>query len=77
MGDGSMTAYIRIGNESVPANAAVSRRFVLRGSGKHYDALPSRYKIENIPVCSAQGGLDWIRHPVLWTQLTIRNLRAA
>ena len=43
-----MTAYIRIGNESVPANAAVLRRLVLHGSGKHYDALPSRYKIEDL-----------------------------
>lgn len=48
VGDGSMTAYIRIGNESVPANAAVLRRLVLHGSGKHYDALPSRYKIEDL-----------------------------
>lgn len=48
VGDGSMTAYIRIGNESVPANAAVLRRLVLHGSGKHYDALPSRYKTEDL-----------------------------
>ena len=48
VGDGSMTAYIRIGNESVPANAAVLRRLVPHGSGKHYDALPSRYKIEDL-----------------------------
>ena len=48
VGDGSMTAYIRIGNESVPANAMVLRRLVLHGSGKHYDALTSCYKIEDL-----------------------------
>lgn len=48
VGDGSMAAYIRIGNESVPANAMVLRRLVLHGSGKHYDALPSRYKIGSL-----------------------------
>ena len=48
VGDGSMTAYIRIGNESIPANAAILRRLVIHGSGKHYDALPSRYRIEDL-----------------------------
>lgn len=48
VGDGNMTAYIRIGNESVPANAMTLRRLVLHGSGKHYDALPSHYKIEDL-----------------------------
>lgn len=48
VGDGGMTAYIRIGNESVPANAMALRKLVLHGSGKHYDALPSHYRIEDL-----------------------------
>ena len=48
VGDGNMTAYIRIGNESIPANAMALRKLVLHGSGKHYDALLSQYKIEDL-----------------------------
>ncbi len=46
VGDGSRTAFIRIGNESVPAGAIDLKRLVLRGSNKTYDSLPSRYPYE-------------------------------
>lgn len=47
VGDGSRIAFIRIGNESVPAGAIDLKRLVMRGSNKTYDSLPSRYPYEN------------------------------
>lgn len=44
VGDGSRTAFIRVGNESVPAAASDLKRLVLNGSGKTYDSLTSPYK---------------------------------
>ena len=44
VGDGSRTAFVRVGNESVPAAAADLKRLVLNGSGKTYDSLTSPYK---------------------------------
>lgn len=43
VGDGSRIAYIRIGNESVPADAIGLKRLVLRGNKSTYDALPTHY----------------------------------
>ena len=42
--DGNRIAFIRIGNESVPADAITLKRLVLKGSGKTYDRLSSGYK---------------------------------
>lgn len=39
VGDGQRIAYIRIGDESVPATAGQMVRLVLKGSNKTYDAL--------------------------------------
>ncbi len=47
VGDGVRTAFIRIGNESIPASAADLRRLVLRGSGRTYDSLPTSYKYKD------------------------------
>ena len=44
-GDGTMEAYIRIGNESVPANATELKRLVLRGKNSSYDSLVSEYNV--------------------------------
>lgn len=44
VGDGSRTAFIRVGNESIPAAASDLKRLVLNGSGKTYDSLTSPYK---------------------------------
>ena len=41
--DGTRIAFVRIGNESVPADANRLRQLVLKGSGKPYDSLPSGY----------------------------------
>jgi len=46
VGDGSRIAFIRIGNESVPAGAIDLKRLVLRGSNKTYDSLQSCYSYE-------------------------------
>ncbi len=36
-GDGQLIAFMRIGNESVPATPSQLRELVLRGSGESYD----------------------------------------
>ena len=47
MGEGNRTAYVRIGNESIPASAADLKRLVLRGSGRTYDSLPSHQRYQD------------------------------
>lgn len=42
-GDGSTEAFIRIGNESVVANAAELKRLVLRGKNSSFDSLMTDY----------------------------------
>lgn len=46
VGEGSRTAFIRVGNESIPAGAVDLKRLVLRGSNKTYDSLSSPYLYE-------------------------------
>ncbi len=46
-GDGTMEAYVRIGNESVSANATELKRLVLRGKNSSYDSLISDYIFED------------------------------
>ncbi len=46
--DGNRIAFVRIGNESVPADANRLRQLVLKGSGKTYDSLPSRYMFSEL-----------------------------
>ena len=45
--DGSLEAYIRIGNESVKASPTELQRLVLRGRNKSYDSHKSMYKIRD------------------------------
>ncbi len=47
IGDGMTEAYIRIGNESVVANATELKRLVLRGKNSSYDSLISSYNYED------------------------------
>lgn len=47
VGDGSRTAFVRVGNESVQAGAIELKRLVLRGSNQTYDSLSSYYPYEN------------------------------
>lgn len=48
VGEGQLVAFVRIGNESVPATPSKLRELVLRGSGESYDSLMSRYDFENM-----------------------------
>ncbi len=47
IGDSNRIAYIRIGNQSVPAGAMDLKRLVLHGSNKTYDSLASHYKLND------------------------------
>ena len=47
-GDGQLIAFMRIGNESVPATPSQLRELVLHGSGESYDSLKSRYDFNNM-----------------------------
>lgn len=47
-GDGNRIAYVRIGNESVPASIIDLKRLVLRGSNTSFDSLSSRYTLESL-----------------------------
>ena len=47
VGEGNRTAYVRIGNESVPASAADLKRLVLRGSSRAYDSLSSQWRYQD------------------------------
>lgn len=44
IGDGNMTAYIRSGNQSIPAPTEVMRRLVLHGMNSTFDSLNTDYK---------------------------------
>lgn len=48
VGEGNMTAYIRLGNESVPADNITLKRLVLQGTNRSYDSLVSNYKFTNM-----------------------------
>ena len=60
-----MTAYIRLGNESVPADNITLKRLVLQGTNRSYDSLVSNYKFKNMAftklrsVCKRNTGKDF------------------
>lgn len=45
--DGTTEAYIRVGNESVPANSSELKRLVLRGRNSSFDSLMSSYDFKD------------------------------
>ena len=47
VGDGNHIAYVRIGNESVPADSITLKRLVLHGSNTTFDSLVSPYPFQN------------------------------
>ena len=47
VGDGQRIAFVRIGDESLPATAEQMVRLVLKGSNKTFDSLHTDYKIED------------------------------
>lgn len=46
VGDGQRIAFVRVGDESMPATAEQMVRLVLKGSNKTFDSLHTDYKIE-------------------------------
>ena len=46
-GDGQMTTFVRLGNESVPASVMEIRELVLRGTHQSYDSLVSKYNFKD------------------------------
>jgi len=46
--DGSRIAFVRIGNESVQADALMLKRLVLKGFKHSFDSQPSQYKFERM-----------------------------
>ena len=47
-GEGQLVAFVRVGNESIPADPIKLRELVLRGSSETYDALKSKYEFSNM-----------------------------
>ena len=47
VGDGQRIAFVRIGDESIPATAEQMVRLVLKGSNKTFDSLHTDYKAED------------------------------
>ena len=47
VGDGQRIAFVRVGDESIPATAEQMVRLVLKGSNKTYDSLHTYYKVED------------------------------
>lgn len=59
--DGVMEAYIRIGNESVPAPSFVLNQLILKGMNRTYDALISEYNFKDYAsrlFCTRWNGID-------------------
>ena len=47
VGDGQRIAFVRVGDESLPATAEQMLRLVLKGTNKTYDSLHTDYKLED------------------------------
>ena len=47
VGDGQRVAFVRVGDESVPASAEQMMRLVLKGTNRTYDSLHTDYKAED------------------------------
>lgn len=45
--DGNRVAYVRVGNESIPADATALKRLVLRGTNVTYDSVVSSYMLQD------------------------------
>ena len=46
--DGRKEAYIRSGNESIPAPKHILNNLILKGQNETYDELPSKYHLEDV-----------------------------
>ncbi len=65
VGEGNMTAYIFLENESVSTDNLTLKRLVLQGTNRSYDSLVSEYKFKNMAftklrsVCKRNTGKDF------------------
>lgn len=48
VGDGQRIAFVRVGDESLPATAEQMVRLILKGSNKTFDSLHTDYKVEDL-----------------------------
>ena len=48
VGDGTITAFMRIGNQSVPATPQQLSELVRRGKNLSFDSMPTDYKIADL-----------------------------
>ena len=48
VGDGQRVAFVRVGDESLPATAEQMARLVLKGTNKTFDSLHTDYKVEPV-----------------------------
>jgi ATP-dependent DNA helicase RecG len=48
VGDGGTTAYVRLGDESIPASPQQLSELVLRGRNLSFDAMPTKYKLSDL-----------------------------
>ncbi len=48
VGDGRKEAYIRSGNQSIPAPAHILQNLILKGKNITFDSLPSEYNIDDL-----------------------------
>jgi ATP-dependent DNA helicase RecG len=51
VGDGQRVAFVRIGDESIPATAEQMVRLVLKGSNKTFDSLVTDYRGRGQYIC--------------------------
>ena len=79
-GDGTLEAFVRIGNESVKASATELKRLVLRGRNISYDSQMTPYRWRTTPFPSCGSAIRSGRETALTTKtlfLSVWQTRAA
>lgn len=77
--DGNRIAYIRVGNESVPADAIALKRLVLQGTSLTYDSMESSYHFDKFSftklrtVYRLQTGFEFLDSDFLSFELVNEN----
>jgi len=65
VGDGSTTAFVRIGSESVMASPQQLNELVMRGKNLTFDTLPTEYKVADLTFTSLDAAFKRIRKLIL------------
>lgn len=55
VGDGNLIAYIRVGNESIPADSQSLRRLILKGNYMTYDNMESKFAYHDVSFLQLKG----------------------